>query len=158
MLATGDTAPYFELPDSDMNIRTLAEFSGSYLVMYFYPKDDTPGCTIQANEFTDLIDDYDAAGVQVVGISADDCFSHQAFRQKFGLKIILLADVDKEVCEQYGVIQEKEKDGVRKVGIVRSSFIIDPAGRLAYAEYGVTPRDHARRMLDLARQLAAERA
>jgi len=154
MLATGEMAPDFELPDSDMKIRSLGDFSGSYVVLYFYPQDDTPGCTIQASEFTDLIDDYAAAGIQILGISANDCFSHQAFRQKYGLKIVLLADVDKEVCEQYGVIQEKEKNGVRKVGIVRSTFVIDPAGKLAHVEYGVTPRDHARKMLDLTRALA----
>jgi peroxiredoxin Q/BCP len=153
MLATGGTAPAFELPDSDMKIRSLAEFSGSYVVLYFYPQDDTPGCTIQANEFTDLVDDYAAADIQILGVSANDCFSHQAFRQKYGLKIVLLADVDKEACELYGVIQEKEKNGVRKLGIVRSTFVIDPTGKLAYVEYGVTPRDHARKMLDLVTQL-----
>ncbi|MGB5472101.1 MAG: peroxiredoxin [Gammaproteobacteria bacterium] len=155
MLATGDSAPAFELPDSDMKIRSLAELSGSWVVLYFYPQDDTPGCTIQANEFTDLIDDYAAEGIQVLGVSPNDCFSHQAFRQKYGLKIVLLADVDQEVCEQYGVIQEKEKNGVRKIGIVRSTFIIDPAGRLAHVEYGVTPKDHAHKMLERVRQLAA---
>lgn len=154
MLARGDSAPDFELPDSDMKLRSLAEFSGSYVLLYFYPQDDTPGCTIQANEFTDLIDDYEAAGIQVLGVSANDCFSHQAFRQKYGLKVVLLADVDREMCERYGVIQEKEKNGVRRLGIVRSTFVIDPSGRLAYVEYGVTPKDHAQQMLDLVKRLA----
>jgi peroxiredoxin Q/BCP len=156
MLATGDTAPAFELPDSDMAMRSLDEFSGSWTVLYFYPQDDTPGCTIQANEFTDLIDDYSAAGIQIVGISANDCFSHQAFRQKYGLKILLLADVERDVCERYGVIQEKEKNGVRKTGIVRSTFVIDPTGRLVHVEYGVTPRAHAQKMLELVTRLAAD--
>jgi len=154
MLASGDNAPDFELPDSDMKLRSLAEFSGSYVLLYFYPQDDTPGCTIQANEFTDLIDDYEAAGIQILGVSANDCFSHQAFRQKYGLKVVLLADVDREMCERYGVIQEKEKNGVRRLGIVRSTFVIDPSGRLAYVEYGVTPKDHAQQMLDLVKRLA----
>lgn len=157
MLAAGDLAPAFELPDSDMKMRSLAEFSGTWIVLYFYPQDDTPGCTIQANEFTDLVDDYTAAGIQVLGVSANDCFSHQAFRQKYGLKIVLLADVEQEVCRQYGVIQEKEKNGVRRLGIVRSTFVIDPAGRLAYTEYGVTPKDHARKMLGLVSGLASAR-
>lgn len=156
MLATGDIAPAFELPDSDMKMRSLEDFSGSYVILYFYPQDDTPGCTIQANEFTDLIDEYTAAGIQILGVSANDCFSHQAFRQKYGLKIMLLADVDKEACEKYGVIQEKEKNGVRKLGIVRSTFIIDPTGKLAHVEYGVTPKDHARKMLERVRQLTAD--
>jgi len=98
MLSTGDPAPAIELPDDNMNMRTLAEFAGKWVLVYFYPKDDTPGCTIQANEFTDLSEAYAQAGITVLGISADDCFSHQAFRQKFGLKVILLADVDKVAC------------------------------------------------------------
>jgi peroxiredoxin Q/BCP len=154
MLNTGAIAPAIELPDSDMKLRTLAEFSGSWVVIYFYPEDDTPGCTIQANEFTDLIDDYTADGIQVLGISSNDCFSHQAFRQKYGLRVTLLADVEKEACNNYGVIQEKEKNGVRKLGIVRSTFVVDPDGRLAYVEYGVTPKDHARKMLAFVRQRA----
>jgi peroxiredoxin Q/BCP len=156
MLHTGDPAPPIELPDTDMNMCTLAEFAGRWVVVYFYPRDDTPGCTVQANEFTDLVDDYAAAGIQVLGISADDCFSHQAFREKFGLKVTLLADVDQEVCASYGVIQEKEKDGVRKLGIVRSTFVVDPTGRLAYVEYGVTPKQHAGRMLAFVKQAAAD--
>ena len=148
MLNTGDMAPAIELPDTDMNLRRLTEFAGSWVVVYFYPKDDTPGCTIQANEFTDLSDEYADAGITVLGISADDCFSHQAFRQKFGLQIILLADVEKTACNDYGVYQEKKKNGVKKMGIVRSTFVVDPDGKLAYVEYGVTPKDHARKMLE----------
>ena len=90
MLKTGDVAPAIELPDTDMKLRSLAEFAGSWIVVYFYPKDDTPGCTLQANEFTDLSEEYADAGITVLGISSDDCFSHQAFREKFGLKVILL--------------------------------------------------------------------
>jgi len=154
MLEAGDMAPAIELPDTDMNERSLAEFAGSWVVVYFYPKDDTPGCTIQANEFSDLGDEYADAGITVLGISADDCFSHQAFREKFGLKIILLADVEMTACNNYGVYQEKEKNGVRKLGIVRSTFVIAPDGRLAYAEYGVTPKDHARKMLKFVKESA----
>jgi peroxiredoxin len=154
MLKTGDMAPAIELPDTDMNPRSLAEFAGSWVVVYFYPKDDTPGCTIQANEFTDLSEEYAEAGITVLGISADDCFSHQIFRQKFGLKVILLADVERTACNDYGVYQEKEKNGIKKMGIVRSTFVIDPDGRLAYIEYGVTPKDHARKMLGFVTQAA----
>ncbi|MGB5178636.1 MAG: peroxiredoxin [Gammaproteobacteria bacterium] len=154
MLKTGDVAPAIELPDTDMNPRSLAEFAGSWVVVYFYPKDDTPGCTIQANEFTDLSEKYTDAGITVLGISPDDCFSHRAFREKFGLKLILLADVEMSASNDYGVYQEKEKDGVRKMGIVRSSFVIAPDGRLAYVEYGVTPKDHARKMLEFVKDAA----
>jgi peroxiredoxin len=154
MLNTGDMAPSIELPDTDMNPRSLAELAGSWVVVYFYPKDDTPGCTIQANEFTDLSDEYNAAGITVLGISADNCFSHQAFREKFGLRIILLADVEMTACNDYGVYQEKEKNGVRKMGIIRSTFVIAPDGRLAYVEYGVSPKDHARKMLEFVKDAA----
>jgi len=151
MLNTGDVAPVIELPDADMNMRTLKEFSGSWVLIYFYPKDDTPGCTIQANEFTELSDEFANSGITVLGISPDDCFSHQAFREKFGLRIILLADVDKIACNDYGVFQEKDKNGVKKMGVVRSTFIVRPDGKLAYVEYGVTPKDHAGKMLEFIR-------
>jgi peroxiredoxin Q/BCP len=154
MLKTGDLAPAIELPDSDMKQRSLAEFAGTWVVVYFYPKDDTPGCTIQANEFNDMSDEYADAGITVLGISADDCFSHQAFREKFGLKIILLADVEKSACNDYGVYQEKEKNGSKKMGIVRSTFVVAPDGRLAHVEYGVTPKGHARKMLEFIKQAA----
>jgi peroxiredoxin Q/BCP len=154
MLNTGDIAPAIKLPDTDMNLRSLAEFAGSWVVVYFYPKDDTPGCNIQANEFTDLSDEYADAGITVIGISADDCFSHQAFRQKYGLNVLLLADVEMTACNDYGVYQEKEKNGIRKTGIVRSTFVIAPDGRLAYVEYGVTPKEHARKMLEFVKAAA----
>jgi peroxiredoxin len=148
MLSVGDKAPDIALPDADMKLRTSADFEGKNLVLYFYPKDDTPGCTIQANEFNDLIDEFEKAGAQVIGVSADNCFSHQAFREKYGLKLTLLADVDGELCTKYGVIQEREKDGIKKTGIVRSTFVIDPLGTIRYAEYGVAPKGHARRLLE----------
>ena len=148
MLRVGDEAPDFSLPDADMEYQSLADFAGKTVILYFYPKDDTPGCTIQANEFTDMMDEFEAADTQIIGVSGDDCFSHQAFREKYGLKITLLADVEREVCGKYGVIQEKEKDGVKKVGIVRSTFVIDPGGIIRFAEYGVAPKGHARKILD----------
>ena len=154
MLRPGDQAPAFMLPDADMQIRTLAEFAGRMLVLYFYPKDDTPGCTIQATDFTELLDEFEAAGAAVVGVSADDCFSHQAFRDKYGLKVTLLADVEKEACNSYGVYQEKEKNGVKAMGIVRSTFVIDPQGAVRFVEYGVAPKDHATKVLEVLKGLA----
>jgi peroxiredoxin Q/BCP len=142
MLQEGDKAPDFSLPDADMEIRNLSDFAGRKVILYFYPKDDTPGCTMQATEFTDLLDDFDRAGAQVVGISRDDCFSHQAFRDKYGLKIMLLADVDGDACCSYGVWQEKEKNGVN-----------DQDGVVRYAQYNVSPKDHADQMLALVRDL-----
>ena len=153
MLQEGDRAPDFSLPTADMEVRSLADFSGRALVLYFYPKDDTPGCTIQANEFTELLDQFEEAGAHVVGVSRDDCFSHQAFRDKYGLKITLLADVEGDACASYGVWQEKEKNGVKKMGVLRSTFLIDRSGTVRYAEYGVSPKDHAERMLELVRDV-----
>ncbi len=154
MLKEGDRAPDFTLPTADMEVRSLADYSDRALVLYFYPKDDTPGCTMQANEFTELLDDFEETGAHVVGISRDDCFSHQAFRDKYGLKISLLADVEGDACSSYGVWQEKEKNGVKKMGVVRSTFLIDRSGIIRYAEYGVSPKDHAEQMLALVRDVA----
>lgn len=148
MLTIGDKAPDFSLPSSDMQMRSLADYSGNWLLLYFYPKDDTPGCTIQATDFTDMGDDYDTAGIKVAGVSADSCYDHQSFRDKYGLTVPLLADIEKEACNAYGVMHEKEKDGVVKVGIFRSTFVIDPQGTIQYAEYGVAPKDHAGLMLE----------
>lgn len=148
MLKVGDKAPEFSLPDAEMDVMSLSDLLDKALVLYFYPKDDTPGCTLQATEFSELIDAFDRAGARVVGISQDDCFSHQAFRDKFGLKIVLLADVDAEACSAYGVLQEKEAHGVKKIGIVRSTFIVDKGGILRYVRYGVSPGHHAKEMLE----------
>ncbi len=153
MLREGDKAPDIALPDSEMVMRDLGEFAGTVVVLYFYPKDDTPGCTIQATDFTDMLEDFEAAGALVIGVSMDDCFSHQAFRDKYGLKVTLLADVEGEVCRAYGVLQEREKDGVRKEVIVRSTFVIDREGVLRHVQYGVAPKDHAGQMLELVRGL-----
>jgi peroxiredoxin Q/BCP len=153
MLQPGESAPNFSLPDADMQLRTLSEFAGRTLVLYFYPKDDTPGCTLQATDFTELIDQFEATGAVVAGVSGDDCFSHQSFRDKYGLKVTLLADVEREACQTYGVIQEKEKNGVKMSGIVRSTFVIDGGGTIRFAEYGVAPKGHASRVLDLVREI-----
>lgn len=153
MLKAEDRAPDFCLPNADMEMKALADFSDKTLVLYFYPRDDTPGCTLQATEFSELLDLFDEAGAWVVGISQDDCFSHQAFRDKFGLKIHLLADVEGEACSSYGVLQEKEKHGVRVLGIVRSTFIIDRNGIIRHARYGVSPGKHAKEILELVRSL-----
>ena len=116
--------------------------------MYFYPKDDTPGCTIEANQFTDLAKDFSQLDTVILGVSKDDCESHQAFIEKFHLQINLLTDTDGSLCEAYGVWQEKEKKGIKKMGIVRSTFIIDKSGTLVDAEYGVTAEGHALAVLN----------
>jgi peroxiredoxin len=154
MLQAGQAAPDFDLPDADLRKVSLSSERGQrHVVLYFYPKDDTSGCTLEALDFTNLADDFERAGCVVYGVSRDDCGSHAAFRDKHGLTVRLLADVDGEVCEQYGVWQEKEKDGVKKMGIVRSTFVIDKRGVIRHALYGVTAKGHAATVLDLVRGL-----
>ena len=153
MLGPGDKAPDFSLPDTEMHLRTLGEFAGRKLVLYFYPKDDTPGCTLMATDFTELLDEFEAEGADVAGVSPDDSFSHQAFRDKYGLKVTLLADVDREACASYGVYQEKEKNGLKAMAIVRSTFVIDPEGKVRIAEYGVSPKGHAARALEWVKEM-----
>lgn len=153
MLKEGDKAPDFSLPNADMQIKSLTDFCDRNLVLYFYPKDDTPGCTLQATEFSELLSQFDEAGARVVGVSPDDCISHQDFRDKFGLEITLLADVDGEAGTSYGVLQEKEKNGVIRLAVERSTFVIDRGGIVRFARYGVSPGHHAEAMLELVRGL-----
>ena len=154
MLQAGNSAPSFDLPDADLRAVSLDKQRGKYhVVLYFYPKDDTSGCTLEALDFTALAEDFERAECVVFGVSRDDCGSHAAFRDKHGLNVQLLADVDGEVCEAYGVWQEKEKDGIKKMGIVRSTFVIDKAGVIRHALYGVTAKGHAPAVLELVRAL-----
>ncbi|MBI2289192.1 MAG: peroxiredoxin [Betaproteobacteria bacterium] len=154
MLQAGQPAPGFELPDADMQAVSLDGFRNrSNVVLYFYPKDDTPSCTMQAIDFSDMLDEFTALETVVLGISMDDCLSHGSFRDKHGLAMQLLADVDGEVCGSYGVLQEKEHEGNRKIGIQRSTFIIDRHGVLRHALYGVSPRGHAAEVLGLIRKM-----
>ena len=154
MLQPGQPAPVFNLPDADMNMVSLGGFRNRRnVVLYFYPKDDTPGCTMEAIDFSELEDDFDALKTVVLGVSMDDCISHGTFRDKHGLCVQLLADVDGEVCRNYGVLHDKEVDGRKKTCIVRSTFIIDRKGHLKHALYGVTPRGHAAEVLVLVKRI-----
>ncbi|HZP91759.1 MAG TPA: peroxiredoxin [Burkholderiales bacterium] len=155
MLKVGQPAPQFDLPDADMNVISLSSFVGSSnVVIFFYQKDGTPGCTIEAIDFSELQDDFLRHDTVVLGVSMDDCLTHGSFRDKHGLSVSLLADTDGEVCDKYGVIQEKQVDGKGvKRCIVRSTFIIDKRGVVRYALYGVPPRGHADDVLDLIKEL-----
>jgi peroxiredoxin Q/BCP len=153
MIQPGDKAPEFELPDSDMNIIKSSDCTGQNFVVYFYPKDDTPGCTMEATEFTDLMPEFEKLNTKIVGVSKDNCISHGNFRDKYGLTVRLLADVDGKMCEAFGVWQEKEKNGVKKMGIVRSTFIIDTEGVVRHAIYNVTPKGHAEDILEMVKAL-----
>lgn len=154
MLNPGDQAPLFSLPDADMERTNLEHLIGSRnLVIYFYPKDDTPGCTMEALDFTDLQPEFEAAQTDVLGVSRDTCTSHGAFRDKYGLSVRLLADTDGEACEAYGVWQEKEAHGEKRMGILRSTFIVDKQGLIRHVIYDVKPKGHAAQVLDLVRTL-----
>lgn len=153
-LTVGMEAPHFELPDADMETFTLTALQGKKnVVLYFYPKNGTPGCTLEANEFTELDDDFAKLDTLVIGISRDDCLSHASFRDKYGLSVLLLSDPDARVCKRYGVMIEKEVDGHKKHVIQRSTFIIDKLGKLRHAIYGVHAHGHAQKILNLIKGL-----
>lgn len=154
MLKPGDKAPAFELPDADLHsVSSQALLGECNLVLYFYPKDDTTGCTIEALELTDLMEEFTALDTRVIGVSRDNCVSHANFRDKHGLTVTLLADTDGEVCLDYDVWREKEKNGEKRMGILRSTFIIDKAGVVRQAIYDVRPKGHAARVLELVREI-----
>jgi len=148
MLENNTQAPAFSVVNQNNKTVNLSDFAGNkHVVLYFYPKDDTPGCTIEANQFTQFVNDFTAQDAVILGVSKDDCNSHVDFISKFNLKIDLLADTDGTLCERYGVWQEKERNGVKKMGIVRATFIINKQGALVDAEYGVVAEGHAESVL-----------
>lgn len=153
MLEAGISAPDFELPDADMSPVRLSDFLGKKVVLYFYPKDDSPGCTIEAVEFSDLADRFEKANAVVLGVSLDDCLCHEEFRDKHGLLLRLLADTEGDAANLYHTRRQLERDGMVKYSVIRSTFIVDEAGMLRHALYNVTPRGHAAEVLALIQQL-----
>jgi thioredoxin-dependent peroxiredoxin len=148
MVEEGKDAPDFELTsDSGERVR-LSQFRGQPVVLYFYPKDDTPGCTTQACAIRDNYDDFEERGAVVLGVSPDDETSHVKFKQKHGLPFTLLADPEHEVSEQYGVWGERKYMGKTYMGVERSTFLIDPEGRVAKIMRRVKPDTHAELVLD----------
>ena len=121
-------APAFKVADQDGKIHSLEDFAGQWLVLYFYPKDSTPGCTCEAQDFTKELKAFEKLDATIVGVSADSPASHQKFIKKYDLKITLLADEDQKMLKQYGVWQEKSLYGRKFMGIVRSTLLIDPQG------------------------------
>jgi thioredoxin-dependent peroxiredoxin len=139
MLSPGDPAPAFSLPADDGSTVSLADLKGSRTVIYFYPKDDTPGCTIQACSLRDAKADFDAIGASVFGVSPDSPTSHAKFRDKYALGFRLLADEDHAMAEAYGAWGEKTNYGKKSMGIIRSAFVIDADGKIVLAKYNVKP-------------------
>ena len=149
MLEINQQAPLFSSPNQLNEVVNLSDFAGKKnVVLYFYPKDDTPGCTIEANDFTRLADEFSQLDTVVIGVSKDTCESHVDFIIKFGLKVVLLADTSGELCESYGVWREREKNGVKSMAIFRSTFIINKEGTLVDVEYGVNHEGHAAAVLE----------
>lgn len=149
MIKKNKNAPGFSVENQNNETVSLSQFiDKKNVVLYFYPKDDTPGCTIEGNQFTELASEFAKLDTVVLGVSKDSCESHLAFIDKFGLKVDLLADTEGEICQAYGVWQEKEKNGIKKMGIVRSTFVIDKNGIIIEALYGVTAEGHAQLILD----------
>ena len=154
MLEQNQLAPDFTSIDQNGDEISLAQFRGSKnVVLYFYPKDDTPGCTVEANEFTGLIDQFAAADTVVLGVSKDSCEKHQKFINKHDLKVKLLADTGGELCELYGTWGERKFMGRTYMGIGRSTFVIDKQGKLAHVDYKVKAKGHAQAMLELVQGL-----
>jgi len=154
MLEVNQAAPEFSAINQDGDTVTLSQFAGKQnVVLYFYPKDDTPGCTVEANEFTALIDDFAAADAVVLGVSKDTCAKHQKFISKHGLKVELLADTEGELCELYGVWGLRKFMGREYMGIGRSTFVIDKKGRLVEVNYKVKAKGHAQAILEIVRGL-----
>jgi len=153
MLEPGNPFPDFSLPNQNGEIIKLSDFAGKWLVVYFYPKDDTPGCTIQGKSFTATKSDFDNAGISVVGVSQDDVDSHKSFCDKFGFTIDLLADTDAELLKACGVGQSEYKGTMYWD---RTSFVIDPTGVVRKVYEKVSPQGHEQVLLDDIKGLKAE--
>ena len=148
-LNPGDRAPDFTLDSDTDGAVTLSDLRGRTVVLYFYPKDDTPGCTVQACDFRDALPRFEGIDAVILGVSADDVESHLAFRDKFDLNFPLLADVGGVVSDHYGVWGERDVDGRKLMGIERSTFVIGPDGVIREAWYGVDARGHMDRLAAL---------
>ena len=148
MIEEGNQAPDFELESDSGETVRLSDFRGRPVVLYFYPKDDTPGCTAEACEFRDAYDVFRERGVEILGVSPDDVRSHEKFKTKHELPFTLLADPDHKVAEAYGVWGERSFAGKKYMGINRSTFVIDEDGNVARAMLGIKPAGHAAQVLD----------
>ncbi len=148
MVEEGQPAPDFELEADDGTTVRLSALRGRPVVLYFYPKDDTPGCTAQAEGFRDLHDQFRARGAVVLGASTDDVRSHQRFKEKYSLPFTLVADPEHRAAEAYGVWGERSYKGRTYIGIQRSTFVIDADGDVHKAMYGVDPRRNPTEVLE----------
>jgi peroxiredoxin Q/BCP len=144
----GAPAPDFELTSDEGETVTLSALRGKPVVLYFYPKDDTPGCTTEACEFRDAYDRFRDQGVEILGVSPDTEASHSKFKSKYELPFTLLADPEHQAAEAYGVWKEKRNYGKTYMGVERSTFVIDADGKVAKAMRGIRPAGHAAQVLE----------
>lgn len=147
MLEANTKAPQFTLPDKDGNLVSLSDFRGRTVVLYFYPRDNTPGCSRQASAFAQAFEQFKAQGAVIIGISKDSMVSHQKFAEKYNLPFILLSDPELITMKAYGVWQEKKNYGKDSMGVVRSTYIIDGDGNIEYAMPKVKPDTNAAEVL-----------
>ncbi|MCX6780158.1 MAG: thioredoxin-dependent thiol peroxidase [Candidatus Magasanikbacteria bacterium] len=146
-IKVGDKAPEFNLPDQDGEMHSLRDYFGQWVLLYFYPKDDTPGCTTEACSLRDNLPKFKKIKAVVFGVSADSVKSHRKFADKFELPFTLLSDENKELIQAYDVWQKKKFMGREYMGIMRESFLIDPQGKIAKVYEGVKPEVHADEVL-----------
>jgi peroxiredoxin Q/BCP len=148
MIGPGDKAPPFELDGDDGKKHKLSEFAGKTLILYFYPRDNTPGCTTEACDFRDSGAAYKKKKAVIVGVSPDSIASHEKFKKKFGLDFLLLSDPEHEVAEAYGAWGEKSLYGKKSMGLIRSTFVIDGKGIIVSAQRKVSVKGHAAAILE----------
>ncbi len=148
MINVGQLVPDFTLEDQDGKSHTLSQYRGKKVVLYFYPKDMTPGCTVQAEGMRDSMNDLEAKGIIVLGVSVDDVKSHKKFVEKHSLNFPLLSDIDKKVVSEYDVWKEKSMFGKKYMGIQRDTFLIDEEGKLIKHFVKVNPLKHAGQILE----------
>ena len=157
-MKVGDVAPDFVLKDADGNDVKLSDFRGRWVVLYFYPKDNTPGCTKEAVGFTELAGEFERLGAVVIGVSPDPPDRHARFIRKHNLRVRLLSDTEREVLKAYGAWGKKKRFGREYEGVIRSTYLIDPEGRVAYVWPKVKVEGHAQEVLETLKRLKEERA
>jgi peroxiredoxin Q/BCP len=152
-LTAGMSAPDFSLPDENGEVRRLSDYRGKVVVLYFYPKDDTPGCTTEACGFRDAYEEYQKADIPILGVSPDTVKQHQKFKAKYHLPFPLLADTDHKVCEQYGVWGRKKFMGKEYDGVLRTTFLISKEGTILRVFENVKPDGHSQEILNTLAEL-----
>ncbi|HIJ12009.1 TPA: thioredoxin-dependent thiol peroxidase [Candidatus Woesearchaeota archaeon] len=151
--SVGSTAPSFSLPNQDGKMASLSGYAGKWLVVYFYPRDNTPGCSIEGQAFSTFKEEFTTLNCEIVGVSADSVKSHCSFISKKNLTIDLLSDENKVMCKAYGIWQPKKFMGKEFLGIIRSTFLIDPSGNVAFIWSPVKVKGHVKDVLEKVREL-----